>query len=67
MHVQSCGTLVSIFVQLFFRETSNTIDLNTTEVNYSILQESEMIPLWLNLEVTHVNAGPIGQKLITCT
>lgn len=54
MHAQSCGTLVSIFVQLFFRKTSNTIDLNSTEVNYSFLQESVMIPLWLNLEVTHV-------------
>lgn len=38
-------TLVSIFVQLFFRETSNTIDLNSTEVNYSFPQESVMIPL----------------------
>lgn len=56
MHAQSCGTLVSIFVQLFFKETSNTIDLNSTEVNYSFLQESVMIPLWLNLEVTHVSA-----------
>lgn len=54
MHAR--GALVSIYVQLFFKESSHKIDLNSTQVNFALLQKSEMIPLWLDLEATHVSA-----------
>lgn len=45
-----------MYFQLFFRETSNKIDLSSAQVNFSILQKSETITRWLNLEVAHISA-----------
>lgn len=52
---------LNIYFKLFFRETSNKMDLNSTHVHFSFLQKSEMIPLWVDL------LGPVGQNLVACT